>query len=393
MAKDTMKPYNPEISESEITQIKTENAKIANDYAKQKGYKNIQDLNNNLAKQMLDNSNVVRQAGERAAQQTIYDLSLLVLYQEVQGQHDAPYLEFAELFNDGYIKEGNAKTYIFNMITGNGSYDKTKFVPTQATTQSVKEHTIKMFESSSSAGQVLAANAVQYKKPLTILTPNWTQYFIKNALNQFLTELRISMRKSFKIFKFHKVSKFLTGLTDVKTIQGRATNMFDAFSEEIFPEIQKMDFYSSDYNRDQTFKGIEAAGSSNVYLIAHSNILSKLRTGIKSQLYNAKLLDIGGLMDSGRVFSLGNQFDIQDENTPITVTGTPYVDENTIWVFNKNLIKFLYQVNTNVTQSFAENLATQLILHVWFTMDTLPWGQVFKYTNQNLKVLPGNETE
>lgn len=388
-----MKAYNNNVSKEELQKILEEHTRISNEYAISKGYKNYSELSDKIKSLLGDNSFVNRQAGERVAGQTIYDLALLVLYQEVQTSRDAGYLDFAELFNDGYISEGNSKSYVFNMITGHSTYDKTKFIPEAATEQSVKQHIISMFKSSSSTGQVLAENAYQYKKPLTILTPNWVQYFIKNSLNQFLTDLRLSLRKEFKIFKFHKVAKFLTGLTNIKTIEGTAKNMFDCFSEEIIPEIQKMDFYSSDYNRDQTFKGIESAGSENVYLVAHSNIISKLRTGIKSQLYNAKLLDIGGLLDSNRVISLGNQFDIQDENTPISVTGTPYVDENTIWVFNKNLIKFLYQINTNATQSFAENLATQLVLHIWFTMDTLPWGQVFKYTNQNLKVLPGNEIE
>lgn len=388
-----MKAIDNNISKEELKAIMEEHTKISNEYAISKGFSNYGEMSDKIKSLLTDNSFVNRQAGERIAGQTIYDLALLVLYQEVQSSRDAKYLDFAELFNDGYITEGNSKSYVFDMITGHSNYDKTKFIPESATEQSVKSHIISMFKSSSSAGQVLADNAVQYKKPLTILTPNWVQYFIKNSLNQFLTTLRLNMRKEFKIFKFHKVASFLTSLTNVKTIEGTAKNMFDCFTEEIFPEIEKMNFYSSDYNRDQTFKGIDAAGSENVYLVAHSNILTKLKTGIQSQTYNAKLISLESLLGSDKVISLGNQFVIGDENTPVSVNDTPYVDENTIWVFNKNLIKFLYQINTQASQSFAENLATQLVLHIWFTMDTLPWGQVFKYTNQNLKVLPGNETE
>lgn len=387
-----MKAYNDKISKEELLQMSKEHTEIGNQYAKSKGFKNIKEMTNVIKSQLQDDSMVVKQAGERLAGHTIYDLALLVLYQEVVGPRDASYLDFAEMFNDGYIKQGNSKSYVYNFITGNGNYDKTKFVPEQATEQVVKQHIISMYMKNQQGQEQLAPNTVRYKKPLTLLTPNWTQYFTNNALNDFLTSLRINMRKSFKMFKFDKVARFLTGLQNVKTINGQAQNMFDCFTEEIFPEIEKMDFYSKDYNRDQTFKGIECAGANNVYMIAHSTIISKMRTGIKSQTFHYKLLDVKNLLDS-RVISLGNQFTIGDENTPVDVGATPYVDENTIWVFNKDLIKVLYQVNTSSTQSFAENLATQIVLHVWLTMDTLPWGQVFKYTNTNLRILPGNETQ
>ena len=88
------------------------------------------------------------------------------------------------------------------------------------------------------------------------------------------------------------------------------------------------------------------------------------------------------------ILTLSNKLTIGNSQTAISTDSTQYVDEDTIYVFDKNLIKSLIQVQRNESQAWAENMTIQLTLHVWGVVGTLPWNKVFKYTNENLKVLP-----
>lgn len=369
----------------------TQNAALANELAKTLGYDTIQELIKDVGNKVSSTNAAERRMGEKLGAETITELALLVLKQEIVSQAKPSYLNFANIFDDGILDAGNSKQYLFNMPTGNSKYDPDQFIPINRTEQFLKQHIISIYDRNNIGEITLNPNTVQYRKNLTISEVNWLQYFKTGTLNQFLTELRSNLRMSFEMFKYDKIANYITSLQDIKTVQGTAKNMFDCFVDEIFPLLTNFDYYSSDYNRDQNFKGIVAAGASNMYMIMSANNLARFKTGIKSQVYNAQFLNFKNIMDDSRIFSLGKKFNISNENTPIVMKEETYIDDNTIYIFDKNIIKLLYQIDKQQSQSFAENLATQIVLHIWLTYDTLPWGQIVKYTNKNLKVLPGNE--
>ena len=357
--------------------------KIANRLSKEFGAENVKDFMESTTNQMNSKDPITKKSGEARAAGFVKELALLLLYQVVIDSNSIEYMNsFSSAFNDGEISEGNSKEYVVSLDTGHDAYDESKFIPSGITKPLQENTIISMFN----ADKTLNSNAYQFKKSLTITEMEWLPYFKAGELKKFIDLISGKMLRSYELFKFDMLAKLLTSIVPQKVIAGVEKDCFRCLSNEVFPEIENMVKYNKEYNLDATSEYVDACNESDIMLVVGNKLLSRLKNGVESQLFNAQFF--GPNSKPYNILTLSNKLTIGNSQTAISTDSTQYVDEDTIYVFDKNLIKSLIQVQRNESQAWAENMTIQLTLHVWGVVGTLPWNKVFKYTNENLKVLP-----
>lgn len=361
---------------------------LAHKLAKSRGYDNAKQLMENTSAQINNKDIVAQSEGLRQARDFTQSLLLLCLNQSIEQFSNLSYMDFVNIFDDGYVNNGNSKEYIATKPTGNDTFIAEKFIPAKVSVKSVEKHIIQMY---SSAG-TLGTQAYQFKKSLTIQESLWLPYFKSGKLGEFINNLQNQLMDSFKMFKFDKIAKLITGsnTTYAKTITGTAPDMFEAITTELLPNIRNMTLLNSQYNKDSNSKYIQTTDLSDLMVIMSPKNLTTLESGLKTQLFQAKLLNVGSVLDASNIILLGNQLTIGTGDDVISVSDDAYVDDNTVYVISKNAIKHIAQLNRVESQAWAENMTLQYTFHVWGAVDFLPWGQCFKYTNSKFANLPSS---
>lgn len=385
MSNNIKSQYTNAITPEAMQEAMKVNKKIADNLSQEMGYKDAKDFIETHKVKLNSKNAATRAMGERSVGDWFGNLLLLCLYQHIENQQSFGYMNsFADAFDDGVVDEGNAKEYIANKITGVSTYLADQFVPTKRSTKSVENYVIQMYDSAGT----LNNKAYQFKKSQTIEAPEYIPYFKKGALNEFIAGLTAQIYIAYEMFKFDKIAKLITTATPQKTIAGKATNMFDAFVEEIFPEWKEMTFANTQYNYKSSSKYVHSSSLNDLIVIMSSKNLQRLNSGIKTQLFNAQFFGVDSELKNSDIISLGNQIVIGDEDTPISVSSTPYVDDNTLWIVDRRYVKHILQINRKETQMWAENMTISIVLHIWGAADILPWCPMIKYTNENLSVQP-----
>ena len=358
--------------------------RIANDLAKEKfNSKDTKEFMENTTSDMNSKNVITNRTAHVKAGNFVSELALLILYQTIEESNSISYMEnFSDAFNDGDITEGNTKEYVATLDTGNDVYDVNKFIPDSITKPLVESKLISMLN----ADKTLHKDAYQFKKSLTITEMDWLPYFKSGELRKFISTITDKMVRSYEIFKFNILANLLTTTTPQKSIVGTEADCFRCLSNEVFPEIENMIKYNKEYNLDATSNYVDTLDENNVMLVVGNKLLSRLKNGVESQLFNAQFF--GPNSKPYSILSLNNKLIIGDSKTAIDTSTDQYVDEDTIYVMDKNIFKSLIQVRRNESQAWAENMTIQLTLHVWGVVGVLPWRKIFKYTNPNLKVLP-----
>lgn len=358
---------------------------IADTYAASMGKSSISEVIKPIQDGLNSDDIAIQDLARNQARLTVENLSRLILRQEIFTNPEANYINsFVNKFRDGVVNEGNGKLYDFNNATGVETWAANKFIPDGLTTTNVDEFKIEMYD----AGGALSAQGYQFKKPITFIEKNWIPYFRAGNLIGFIAQLQANMEKAWNYFMFDKLARKITTATYNKTVAGNAQNAFDAWALEILPTIRNMTTLSAEFNQKTGQTNLMLSNPKDLIIIASSKTIQTLESGIKSQLFNAKFLDIKGILDESNFTNLGNQITVGDTTQAVSVSTTPYVNDNTIYVIHKDAIKHFTQVDRVETQFFAHNLSTTIVMHKWGALDFLPWGQCFKYTNNNLNTLP-----
>ena len=361
---------------------------IADEFAREQGKESIDEIINPI-KNNLNGSEVQRELGRMAARATVESLTKLILRMELFTTPNPDYMDrVLGYFNDGVVKEGNAKIYRFNNPTGNSAYVNSEFVPNSLTTTDVDEFSIGMY--TSAAGNALTQQGYQFRKTLVYTENQWIPYFKSGKLMEFIAELQDNMNKTWKMNMFNRVMTLITTDSNIdKKIDGHAPNAFEAWSQDILPEIRKMTTLSSTYNANSANTNLMLTNPSDLLIFAHPKTIQTLESGIKTQLFQAKFLDLKGILDEDNFIDAGLKLTIpSSENTKITVGTSYYIDETKIYVVSKQAIKHFSQIDRIETAFYGRNLATEFTMHKWGAIDFLPWGQAFVYTNANLNTLP-----
>lgn len=424
---------------------------IADVTAQSMNYKNIDDARDTLNYQMENARSIAKASLGEGASETAVDaleseihlravsraaalvtsLSLKVFYQEIEQSPVFGFMGFVNKFEDISIKEGNAKEFIFNLLTGVSSYESTEYVPDAPVNAQIYSYLIKMYDVDGSGTKTLSPQAYQLRKRLSINEPMWMPYFKSGKLIEFIQVEREKIRKSFAYFKFDQlIGKIVTNakLMALKAnsqeglqvggrlVKGTAANGFEAFSKEIYPLIN--DFITGDiqawYGGQNYSNALIETNPSDLILLMSNKLEAVLKAGISSQLFNAELFDIKKALNEENVKFIGNTLTIPgakqwgldnpsapttithtkttgDESTPISKTTTPYIPDNMIIMFNKNFIKHIFQIEKALNQYYTNNMYHEEVLHVWACYDILPWCPMVVYVNENLTNLPNSD--
>lgn len=367
--------------------LKETNKEVAQKYAESKGKKSISEITSRANELMESDNAIDRALGRAIAQETVQDLLLLCLRQEIMDNPLPDYMNLTERVFDGWMTEGNQKEYVADLDTGVSSYSNTPFVPSQQTMQKLEKWTLQVYTKQPSGQVQLSPQAYQFKKEQTLPINEWLPYFKKNALNEYITKKQQSLNRAYKIFIYNKLCTIITKDTDGKIINGTATNLYDALLE-LAPEIDGMLFYNYKYNADQSTKLPYAANSKDILIFTSRKVRSAIINGIKAQTFNAQFVGTSERTYTyENVKCLGDKVTQSDQSTVNTV-GDEWLNDNTIIVIDISRIRHIVQIDENATQGFAANLTEYLSKHVWGVIDILPWCKKIVYKNTNLRSIP-----
>lgn len=377
--------------DEKITKAKTQgeiHTEIAHDVAKGMGYDNAKDLMEKTIKE-TKSPNKAKAAQARAiAAEFTKQLALLILYQEIENPTiPSSKYNWAKAFDDEMISEGNSKEFILNLSTGNDTYNADNFIPNKATPPQIESKIISMYVEKPDGTRELAPNAYQYLKPLTINESQWYPYFIKGKLGEFISKISSLMRKSYDLFIISKMENFIKNLTFNKVVPATGDDMYSCLSNDVIPAIEKMTYLNTEFNLTAASKNISASEPSDILVFTNNTIKSKLRTGVKTRLFNASLLDLDNVIPKENWIGTAGSVVVGNSDTPISI-GADWIDNNTLYVISKDAIKHCLQVDRTESQAWAQNMTIQIVLHIWGTIDSLPWEKGFKYISTNLSVLP-----
>lgn len=307
-----------------------------------------------------------------------------VLMSTLEELPDLEYMNFVDMFRGEDITEGSAIEHQAQQIGGYIPYDRTAYIPPSANYKNVLSQNISLSSN----------NFKQIKIPLTI-NMNELQYYMlsKPKLSQFINQQREALSKTHTLIMFNALMTQITTQTYAKTIQGTATNMFDAVIE-VTSAISEMGQISKDFNVvNQADPANNLLTNSSydeliwIWSLANEN---KATMGIKSQLYNR---DLWGdpITAKMNMVALKSRYDVNgtDPSKSPAKNSTDWVNDSTIYVLNKNAFKINYQLDNVVTsQYYSENMLLQVNINCWFLVSTVNFGQALKYTNANLSTLP-----
>ena len=366
--------------------LKETNKEVAAAYAKSKGRNSIGEITQEANAMMASENPAERAIGKAIAQQTVQDLLLLCLRQEIMDNPLPDYMNLTEIVFDGWMTEGNQKEYVADIDTGVSSYSNTPFVPSQQTMQKLEQWTLQIYTKQTGGQVQLSPQAYQFKKEQTLPVNEWLPYFKKNALNEYITKKQQSLNRAYKIFIYNKLCELIVA-ENGKVINGTATNLYDALME-LAPEIDGMLFYNYKYNKEQQSKLAYAANSKDILIFTSRKVRSAIMNGIKAQSFNAQLVGT-----SERTYTYENVKCLGDKVTQTTqdainTVGDEWINDNTIIVVDISRIKHIIQIDENATQGFAANLTEYLAKHVWGVIDIMPWCKKIVYKNSNLRMIP-----
>ena len=366
--------------------LKETNKEVAQKYAESKGKKSIGEITSRANELMESDNAIDRALGRAIAQETVQDLLLLCLRQEIMDNPLPDYMNLTERVFDGWMTEGNQKEYVADIDTGVSSYSNTPFVPSAQTIQKLEQWTLQIYTKNGSSQPTLSPQAYQFKKEQTLPINEWLPYFKKNALNEYITKKQQSLNRAYKIFIYNKLCELIVA-ENGKVITGQANNLYDALLE-LAPEIDGMLFYNYKYNKEQQSKLAYAANSKDILIFTSRKVRSAIMNGIKAQSFNAQLVGT-----SERTYTYENVKCLGDKvsqttQDAINTVGDEWINDNTIIVVDISRIKHIIQIDENATQGFAANLTEYLAKHVWGVIDIMPWCKKIVYKNSNLRSIP-----
>lgn len=372
--------------------LKEVNKEIAQKYAESKGKKSIREITDGANKMMNSENAIERALGKAIAQETVQDLLLLCLRQELMDNPLPNYMNLTERVFDGWMTEGNQKEYVADLDTGVSTYSNVPFVPANQTMQKLESWTLQIYTKPTNGTVKLSPQAYQFKKEQTLPVNEWLPYFKKGNLNEYIAKKQNSLNRAYKIFLYNKLCGIITDKTKGKVINGTATNLYDALLE-LAPEIDKMTQYNATYNNEQTSKLMYAANPSDLLIFTSTKVRSAIMNGVKAQVFNATFIGTSERTYTyENVKTLGNKITQTTQDTINQDSGQEWIDDNTIIVLDISRIRHIIQIDENATQGFAANLTEYISKHVWGVMDILPWCKKLVYTNTHLRMVPTQVT-
>ena len=352
----------------------------------------------------------------RAAGDFTSKLTLLTLYQAIDGEFNLGVYDWVNKFEVSKITAGNSKQFIRNILTGADDYNENTFNPTSATKPQVDAYTISLYSANttSSAPATLSTYAKKIVKPLTILKAEWMPYFISGKLQEFVNKIAQQINESVSLIKFdlfqQMVNKIKTGYntsnvqegmkkvfdesgrTGAVNISAQVTNILDVFTKVVFPNITNMAFLNNEYNislRGQESTSLNSSTRDDILILVNNKTYTKLTSGVLANVFNNKLASVEKYINPDNIIPCGRKITTSNSSTAIGVHNSEdLIAENEVLVINKNVFKSLLFVDESGSQSYVTNMSLQLVAHLWIACGIIPWGQGFVVRTNKLTVMP-----
>ena len=352
----------------------------------------------------------------RAAGDFTSKLTLLTLYQAIDGEFNLGVYDWVNKFEVSKITAGNSKQFIRNILTGADDYNENTFNPTSATKPQVDAYTISLYSTNttSSAAATLSTYAKKIVKPLTILKAEWMPYFISGKLQEFVNKIAQQINESVSLIKFdlfqQMVAKIKTGYntnnqqegmkkvfdesgrTGAVNISAQVTNILDVFTKVVFPNITNMAFLNNEYNislRGQESTSLNSCNRDDILILVNNKTYTKLTSGVLANVFNNRLASVEKYINPDNIIPCGRKITTSNSSTAIGVHNSEdLIAEDEVLVINKNVFKSLLFVDESGSQSYVTNMSLQLVAHLWIACGIIPWGQGFVVRTNKLTVMP-----
>ena len=370
------------------------------------GYSSAANLVAEVNDKLGSTDEITQRAARNNATDFVNKLTQLVLYQQIDGEYNFDAYRYVNKFENTKIAAGNSKQYQRKILTGATSYDPNQFVPTTTTYPTGDVATISLYGSDGN----LSTYGYQFKKGVSLQPQKWMTFFTSGKLQEFITETVNSLNQSYFLFRVSLIEKMIKDMKPTRTVAaggnytlsttkiqknivGTASNLLTAFTQEIFPEIQKMRFLTSEYNinLNGTSTSLNSTSKNKLIMLMNTKTATKLQNGVIANVFNAQLVKPDNFIDAENIYQVSKMlnFSTTDETAPVTLQATDLLEEDEIIVLESDAIKSLYWIpGDEEANRFGQNMTTQVTLHAWGAMGFIPWGMGFYYTNKNMANLP-----
>lgn len=390
---------------------------VANDIAVNSGAKNTQDfIETNMRKSR--SSNIARSVeGSRAVGDFTAKLLQLTLYQTFDNDYDMGPYSWIDKFPTKVINAGNSEQFSRALISGSDTYVENQFIPNKLSYPKLDSVAyIKLYKSIGNGSSTDAELSTidtgslgyKYLKPLTIIEDQWVPYFKSGKLTSWVADQINLFRKTYTFFRLNKIETMISHIiSNIRTettagvlpsttgkvcrLNGVAATMLECFTKEIFPEIEKMRFFTNTYNLrlNGDASGINNSSKDELLMFVNQATYTKLTHGVLANVFNNKLAEIESILPRENIipvsYKVNDTFPTSDN--AITMSNTPLINDNQVLVISKNSIQHLqWLLKPGSVQMYDQNLARQFTFHAWGAYGFIPWGQCFLYQNDNLRV-------
>lgn len=378
----------------------------ADKIAKELGYEDGQDLVDSVNAGLKSSNPADVRAVSRDAGKFTAKLSLVVYEQVIYKQEGIEKVySWVDKFDYKFLEFGNTLNFINDVVTTATTYDPSLFVPNKTTDPLVETFSGGFLK----ADKTLSETSYQYKKSLSIKKHDWAPFFASGKLGEMISTIITRMNTTYTLFKAQKLQGLIKNLASgsaqvsianagtngkdlkLKKIDGTAPDTFAAMIE-LLEHINNltMDVNKTNIGSDST--SITPISLEDLVIIVPKKLKTLFENGILTRLPNASKFQESVLFSSDRVIPAGVELQpIQNSTTKevdVVQGETPFIDNNTIVVLDKNAIKHCFMVRENESQYFAENMIEQLTIHIWGFFVILPFAKGFVYKNTNLMTAP-----
>lgn len=378
----------------------------ADTIAQELGYEDGQDLVDAVNAGLKSSNPADVRAVSRAAGKFTAKLSLVVYEQIIYKQEGIEKVySWVDKFDYKFLEFGNTINFINDVVTTATTYDPNLFVP-NATTDPLVETFSGGFLNSN---KQLTDTSYQYKKSLSIKKHDWAPFFASGKLGEMISTIITRMNTTYTLFKAQKVQGLIKNLAsgdaqvtiDNAGINGKDLKLkkIDGTGADTFASMVELLGHINDLINDVNKTNIASDATSiapamleDLIIIVPKKLKSKFDSGILTRLPSADKFNYSVIFTNERLIQSGVELqpvtNATTKEVDIVNNSTPFLDDNTIVVLDKNAIKHCFMVRENESQYFAENMVEQLTIHIWGFFVIIPFAKGFVYKNTNLLTDP-----
>ena len=291
-----------------------------------------------------------------------------------------------------YISNGNSWEYVFKIGTGMGTFNGNAFVPAGQTAKILNGFTVSYKNSS---GIDTQHGSFELFKEFTDNSVEWIYYFVEGKLSQYITSMIEDMEEQFTINMFNRAADLWTNTDTVgkcgKVVTSTKTNLFDALVE-FLPLVDKMTQYNS-FGNVSTIGGsandwnnaLHPANPENIIILGSTNVISYIKNGIQSQLFNYQLLGTNvGNIKPEQFIALGSKIQQgANADTANSDTGQDWINDTTLFAIDISDMRYTEWTNLTGSQFYPTNRTMYMNKLVRGNLTYLPWCKklTFKFTS------------